>query len=264
MEKSMSEIATSLKTMPETLNTLSKDWDGGKGLKGDLNTVIKGLCTQVKIMGEQMEKLVKSIKTTQGLNSIIGEEASNAGRQNAENLDDLGQRSLMGKIAINVQDPEIKKKIGILETDDYSQFNVDLLVTEVNLHYKTSIHPYDDLQSAKRVSRSGTIILSFYDHKPGSKFFELVSAIKTKGSNAKGQNLYANFVLTHRRNALLYQIRKAHKEGKLEKYFSDYDGSLVIMKKGTTQKIRVTSQANKAKDFILKTLTLEELLHVVQ
>ena len=64
--------------------------------------------------------------------------------------------------------------------------------------------------------------------------------------------------------ALLYEIRKAYKEGKLEKYFSDFDGSLVIMKKGSTQKIRVTSQANKANDFILTTLTMEELLHLVQ
>ena len=126
-----------------------------------------------------------------------------------------------------------------------------------------SINAKEDLQSIKRVSRSGTIVLSFYDHKPGSKFFELVNAIKTKGSNAKGQNLYANFVLNHRRSSLLFEIRKAHKEGKLEKYFSDYDGSLVIVKKGTTQKIWVTSQASKANDFVLTTLTKEELLHMV-
>ena len=106
--------------------------------------------------------------------------------------------------------------------------------------------------------------MSFYDLLPGSKFFNLVNAIKTKGSNAKGNNLYANFVLTSRRSSLLYEIRKAHKEGKLEKYFSDYDGSLVIMKKGTAQKIRVTSQATKANNFVLTTFTKEDLLHVVQ
>ena len=65
-------------------------------------------------------------------------------------------------------------------------------------------------------------------------------------------------------SALLYQIRKAHKEGKLEKYFSDFNGSLVIVKKGTTQKIRVTSLTSKANNFVLTTLTREELLHVVQ
>ena len=170
----------------------------------------------------------------------------------------------MGKITINVQDPELKKNIGILETGDYNSFNLNLLVTQVNICYKTSIDAAEDLQSAKRVSRSGTIVLSFYNHKPGSKFFELVNAIKTKGSNTKGQNLYANFVLTHRRNALLYQIRKAHKERKLEKYFSDFDGSLVIVKKGSSMKIKVTSQATKANDYVLTTFTMEELLHHLQ
>ena len=51
---------------------------------------------------------------------------------NADHLDDLEQKSLLGKIAINIQDPELKKKIGILETGDYNNFNYDLLVTEVN------------------------------------------------------------------------------------------------------------------------------------
>ena len=44
---------------------------------------------------------------------------------------------------------------------------------------------------------------------------------------------------------------------------TDYDGSLVIMKKGTTQKIRVTSQANKSNDFVLTTFTKDELLHAI-
>ena len=65
----------------------------------------------------------------------------------------------------------MKKRIGILETGDYSNFNLNILVTEVNVLYKTSLDADKDLQSAKRVSRAGTIVLSFFDHKPGSKFF---------------------------------------------------------------------------------------------
>ena len=77
---------------------MSKDWDGNKGLNGDQNTMIKGLCAQVKFMGEQMEKLVKSMKTAQGLNCNISEEASTTSRRNADYLDDQDQRSLMGKL----------------------------------------------------------------------------------------------------------------------------------------------------------------------
>ena len=107
-------------------------------------------------------------------------------------------------------------------------------------------------------------MLTFYNQKPGSKYFDLVNAIKTKGSNAKGQRLYANFVLTNRRSSLLYQIRKAYKEGKLEKYYSDYDGSLVIVKKGSSLKIKVTAQAPKANDYAITTFTMEELLFHLQ
>ena len=105
-------------------------------------------------MGDHMYKLIKSRNNAQGLNCKIG-----------DYLDNLDQRSLMVKTAINVQDPDLKKKIDILETGDYNSFNLNMLVTEVNIHYKTSIDATDDLQSAKRVSRSGTIVLSFYDNK---------------------------------------------------------------------------------------------------
>merc|ERR1712059_109326 len=98
-----------------------------------------GLHAQISAMGNQLEALVKSLKTSQGINCSLGEEANSQSKRNADYLDDLDQRSLMGKIAINIQDPEMKKRIGILETGDYNSFNVDLLVTEVNNRYKTSI-----------------------------------------------------------------------------------------------------------------------------
>ena len=96
--------------------------------------MILGLHSQVTALRSQLEKPIKSMKTTQGLNCKIDEEASSQGRRNADYLDDLDQRSLLGNIAINIQDPELKKKIGILDTGDYNCFNLNLLVTEVNQH----------------------------------------------------------------------------------------------------------------------------------
>ena len=61
----------------------------------------------------------------------------------------------------------------------------------------------------------------------------------------------------------MFQICKAYKEEKIEKYFSDYNRSLVIVKKGSTMKIKVTSQATKANDYVLTTFTMEELLHTL-
>ena len=62
-------------------------------------------------MSEQINKIVKILKTAQGLNCKIGDKASNQGRINADYLDDLDQCSLAGKIAINIQDPDLKRWI---------------------------------------------------------------------------------------------------------------------------------------------------------
>ena len=265
MEATINQISSSLQDITAQLEQVSKTFEEDKGkVPAKQSNMMLSLHLQLTALGEQFSKLVSSLKTSQGITCTKGEEAKVESRRNADLLDDLDQRSLLGKIAINIQDPELKKKIGILETGDYASFNYDMLVTEVNKRYHTSIDARSDLQDIRRVSRSGTVVLTFFDHKPGSKYFDLVSAIKTKGNNAKGQVLYANFVLTNRRNSLLYEVRKAHKDGKVEKYYSDYDGSLVVVLKGSMVKYRITSQATKANDYILTTYTRDELLHLIK
>ena len=223
MEAATVAILSSLKDIGAQLEVLNNEWVNDKSNKTTKQSnMITGLHTQITAMGTQLQELVKSLKTAQGITCSHGGEAKDQSRRNYDYIDDLDQRSLMGKISINVQDPEMKRRIGIMDTGDYNSFDLRLLVTEVNERYGIHIDPLEDLKDARRVSRAGTIVLTFFDHKPGSKFFDLVSAIKTRGSNSKGQPLYANFLLTNRRNALLFQIRKAFEEGKLEKYFSSF------------------------------------------
>ena len=262
MDAAIEAISSSLKDFTSQLEAVGKTFDEDKSSKvpAKQTTMFLSLHAQLTALGLQFTKLISSLKTTQGITCANGEEAKTKSRRKADHLDDLEQKSLLGKIAINIQDPEMKKRIGILESGDYSQFNYDLLVTEVNKRYGLNINSREDLQDIRRVSRAGTVVLTFFDHKPGSKYSDLVSAIKTKGNNAKGQCLYANFVLTNRRNSLLYEIRKAHKDGKVEKYYSDYDGSLVVVLKGSMVKHRITSQSTKANDYTLTTHTRDELL----
>ena len=79
----------------------------------------------------------------------------------------------------------------------------------------------NDIKSARRISRAGTIVIAFNDLKPGSPYFQLVASMKTKGANPKDANLYANIMLTPQCSTMLYHIRKAHKEQVLDKYFCD-------------------------------------------
>ena len=60
MDKAMSEVAASLKTMQETIVALSEEWNGGKGSKGEINATIKGLCNRIKNMGNNLRSLLRA------------------------------------------------------------------------------------------------------------------------------------------------------------------------------------------------------------
>ena len=147
MEAAIDQIALSLKDFTSQLEAVGKTFEDDKSSKVPMKqaTMFMNLHSQLTTLGAQFTKLICSLKNTQGITCANGEEAKTKTRMNADHIDDLEQKSLLGKIAINIQDPEMKK-IGILETGDYSVFNYDLLVTEVNKCYKTSIDARNDLR----------------------------------------------------------------------------------------------------------------------
>ena len=129
MEAATTQILASLKEISNQLVTLNSEWSADKGkIPAKQSNMIQGLDSQITAMGNQLENLVKSLKTTQGMSCKICEDAKSQSKTNADYLDDLDQRSLMGKIAITVQDPDLRRRIGILETGDYNSFDLQLLV----------------------------------------------------------------------------------------------------------------------------------------
>ena len=84
----------------------------------------------------------------------------------------------------------------------------------------------------------------------------MVEAVK-RGNN-KEVNIYFNFMLTRRRNTLLYEVRKLKSEKKIVKYFTDYDGTITVKERQDSNMLRVTSISNK-KDHHLRTWTVAEL-----
>ena len=71
-------------------------------------------------------------------------------------------------------------------------------------------------------------------------------------------NLYFNFVLTRRRNSLLYDIRKLKREGSIFKYWTDFTGVITVKKDEGGPKSRITAISNK-KDFSIRTYTVAEV-----
>ena len=86
-----------------------------------------------------------------------------------------------------------------------------------------------------------------------------MNSIKSKGSNKKGESIYANFALTNRRNSLLYTLRDAWRNKKIEKYFVDYDSSLSVVPLHSSRKIRITSVSTKESNYTLWTMSQNEL-----
>ena len=125
MEAATAAILHSLKDIGTQLDVLNNEWLNDKGNKtSKQSNMITGLHAQITAMSAQLQELVKSLKNAQGITCTHGEEAKFQSKRNYDYMDDLDQRSLMGKIAINIQDQDMKKRIGILETGDYNSFDL--------------------------------------------------------------------------------------------------------------------------------------------
>ena len=136
------------------------------------------------------------------------EEALSQAKMNRDSVDDTDQRNMLGSIILNIPDSKLKKDVGVDDERAFEEVNEDTLVQALSERSRVDISP-KDLKYVKRISKSGSIKIQFNDTKPSSKFRALVNSIKSKGSNKKGESLYANFALTNRRNSLLYTLREA-------------------------------------------------------
>ena len=169
-------------------------------------------------------------------------------------LEDSRQGSLKGRITLNFTNEDIKKDLGVdSATSSYDNINILKLVQTLSQRYKVNIKD-SDLTEAKRVSKNGNIQIRFWDMKINSPFYQLCEALKRKGANSKGENVYANFTLTSRRSTLLYLARQAWKKGTLEKLSVDMDGKLTVISKNQAFKRKLTSVMNKENNFVLWTM----------
>ena len=93
---------------------------------------------------------------------------------------------------------------------------------------KTGVSINEEDLSKLHFVPGGGLKLRFKDVRQGSKFQEVVTAIKKPSTDQKTLNLFANFELTRMRSSLLYEVRTAKKENRLAKYFVDYDGTIEV------------------------------------
>ena len=88
----------SLKTFTKAINRIDQKWGPAEKQTVIQKTMTKGLHSQLEAIGDVFTKLVQSVKNNRGLSSNQSNKAQKPARKNMDHLDELDQRSLMGKI----------------------------------------------------------------------------------------------------------------------------------------------------------------------
>ena len=139
--------------------------------------------------------------------------------------DTLAQKRKAGTIILQSnrkgKNPLVKQEKDV-KVEDLAQ-HAAYLIKE-----KTGVSINEEDLSKLHFVPGGGLKLRFKDVRQGSKFQEVVTAIKKPSTDQKTLNLFANFELTRMRSSLLYEVRTAKKENRLAKYFVDYDGTIEV------------------------------------
>ena len=183
-------------------------------------------------------------------------------RADEDEIDEGRQRSLKGNFIISSLPDPAKHRVSLLKTDDQlTQDNETLMEHVLDLakrKYDVTIRS-EDVQACHRLPNN-SVILRIWRWCPGSAWQELVEKIKS-GTNT-GFNVYFNFHLTKRRNALVYAIRKLRKDGKVQKFYTDENGHISVKVRESDRKRRITYFAESSSEDP-RTFTTQELSDLV-
>ena len=185
------------------------------------------------------------------------EELEYKSRVQADTLDHHHQRSLRGKFFMTAS-----KNERFLEEKELINSKLTLpeyICNKVYDKFKIEQHP-SDIKSC-HFTNSGGIIFRYANFSPGSSYDRVVRAVK-KGHGKENTKLYVNFAMTPHRATLLYHLRQLKKEGLIEKFLSDSDGSLAFLN-NDNKKIKITSIYDK-KSATLSNYSVDELMETVK
>ena len=194
----------------------------------NLNIILIALHKSVEIIKEMREKGQDNCPRVASL-----EERT---RFLEDQSDHHHQRSLKGKFVISsFKDNNIIKDEKKLKEEGKSltKYVMDLVASKLGVEVRE-----EEIISCHH-TKTG-IFFRLGNFKPGSSFSKVVTAIKS-GQGKELNNIFINFALTPRRAALLYEIRQLRKAKKVFKFYTDFDGSIAIVKEeGTKRKEKVT------------------------
>ena len=126
--------------------------------------------------------------------------------------DELHQTSMLGSFILTSKANDTLESLIIPEKE-----LKEPLVSHVQTLALTKLNvtlPTEDIRTCHYL-QDGSIKLVLNNLRPNSAFELMVNEIKNPNMERQKMNLYFNFMLTRRRNSLLFEIRKLKREGSI-------------------------------------------------
>ena len=219
--KSVEEVETLLKEIKTSLK------DTKDGQVSNLPEMLLQLTAAVTTLVSQLKEIPRAAKARERL---IEDE-----------LDDARQRSMKGNLVISST-----KGSNFIQTEEMLLAkNSDpktYALTLVEEKYSVKLEG-QDVQDCHFLP-GGNIILRIWNTAPKSGFRLLVDRIKS-GKGKADCPIYINFQMTKRRSTVLFHLRNLKREGKIQKFYSDENGSISVRIKEGAPKIKLTNFPTK-------------------
>ena len=176
-------------------------------------------------------------------------------REHDDEMDAQKQMNLRGKFVIT-SPPGGEALVKSVESFKDDKVKVlDHVIDLAERKYKVKI-PKEDISTCYHLKKGG-IVLGLWNLGRGSAFHRILTNIKSNKEVDKELNVYFNYMLTRKRNSLLYAVRQLKKEKKISKFFNDEHGNISV-ESNKGEKDRVTYIFDKSAK-VMRTLSIEEL-----
>ena len=251
--------ATALKKMSAEVDKVTKALEnasrkGKKAKQGEEDLDNKALTALVFNLKNALEQLVTFVGKEDNFCPKVKEQEIRT-RHLEDQGDEIEQKSLLGSFIITSKANEELESLITPEKELQEP-----LVSHIQTLALTKLNvtlPTEDIRSCNYL-QDGSIMMTLSNLRPNSAFESMVNEIKNPNPERRKTNLYFNFMLTRRRNTLLYEVRKLKRDGAIFKYWSDFNGAITVKKEEGGQKQKLTCISNK-KDYTIRSYTAKEV-----
>ena len=177
---------------------------GKKAKQGDEDLDIKGITALVCNLKSALEELVLFVGKEENFCPKVKEQEVRIRNLEDQNDDHL-QKSMIGSFIITSKANDALESL-ITPEKELKEPLVNHIQTLALTKLDVSL-PLEDIRSC-RYLQDGSLVLTLSNLRPNSAFNKMVQEIKNPSAERRKTNLYFNFMLTRRRNSLLYEVRK--------------------------------------------------------